>query len=131
MTITINTKNMKSTSCKKVSCDLTKTLIRTGLCLDTTLLIENFVIRERLTECDLEYFNKLSKFIERRMVANNKLRGYWGEDRFVVYDLDPVHEEELCKNETEWGNILDDIYVNSGKSVNSYYRVMYHEEIIN
>lgn len=61
------------------------------------------------------------------MVANNKLRGYWGEDRFVFYDLDPVHEEELYNNETEWSNILDDIYVNTGKSVNSYYRTRYDE----
>ena len=128
MTITINTKNMKSKRCA-VSCDLTKTLVRLGLCLDTTLLIENFVIRERWTDCHVEYFNKLSKLIERRMVANNKLRGYWGEDRFVFYDLDPVHEEELYKNETEWSNILDDIYVNTGKSVNSYYRTSYDEQV--
>jgi hypothetical protein len=120
----MNCKSSDSTL-TEVSHDITRPLVQLGLCSDTALLVESFVVRETRSECHVEYFTKLSKFIERKMVENNKLRGYWGEDKFVHYPLDPTHEDEIFKNESAWGYILDDIYVNSGKLVNSYYRTLY------
>ena len=43
----------------------------------------------------------------------------------MLYSLDNERTEEIDKKEFEWGCILDDIYVNSRKLVNSYYRTNY------
>ena len=93
-----------------------KVALRPVLCDDVCDVIQYIVNRERLKEVHAEYFQKLSKFVENKI---DEISMEMDENTLTEYGIrDLEKDQEQC----EWSYVLDDIFYNSGKIVNSQYR---------
>ena len=107
-------------------------LAESPLCDDVAEYIENIVIRKRMTDIHAEYFNKLAGFFENKIDALNL--DIWTHYRNSPYDNhdhltgDPKYDlwySGLVSKHNEscvLAQLLDDIFYNSGKIVDSEYR---------
>ena len=86
--------------CDRLECD-ERAVAGTAFC-------QNCVIRDRLTDVHAEYFKKLAELIENKIDAISVM--------MCMYVSEETDEQR------EWSYILDDIFYNSNKVVNSPYR---------
>ena len=84
-------------------------VLRPVLCDDIGLMIQDIVIRDRLTDVHAEYFKKLAELIENKIDAISVM--------MCMYVSEETDEQR------EWSYILDDIFYNSNKVVNSPTRI--------
>ena len=98
--------------------------LRSVLCDDIGLMIQDIVIRDR-ERFHVEYFQKLAEFLENKI---EKIEMEFTKNARLDIDFEDESYEEtqkwdlLDKIQWEWSYILDDIFINSNKVVDSKYR---------
>ena len=98
--------------------------LRPVLCEDIGQMIQDIVTHDR-ERFHAEYFQKLAGFVENKIekieMEFTKMTRILNDCEYESYEMTQKWNL-LDENELEWAYILDDIFINSNKVVDSKYR---------
>ena len=109
-----------------------KVALRPILCDDVSGVIQDMVNREILKEIHAEYFQKLAELIENKMYKLSESVPTYSLSYRLMNPGTCAHTYAMKifsynQEQLNWSRMLDDIFYNSDKVVNSRYRSRTHQ----